>query len=89
LPRLFWLYQLPNAIARLALRFVPLALTIDGKRCSRCLACVRICPQRALRAAEEGQPRVDARQCILCLCCAEMCPQNAIYLRFLRRRMQS
>ena len=88
LPQLMWLYQLPNSLTRLALRLVPLALTMDRRLCNGCLLCTRICPQQALLMVN-GRPRVDARQCILCLCCAEMCPQKAVYLRFLKRRMYS
>jgi uncharacterized protein (DUF362 family)/Pyruvate/2-oxoacid:ferredoxin oxidoreductase delta subunit len=50
--------------------------------CTRCGACVGVCPPspKAL-TIEGGRVRVDRSRCILCYCCNEICPARAIRLR--------
>ena len=50
--------------------------------CTRCGACVAVCPPRpkALSLAG-GRVGVDDRRCIRCYCCSEVCPSRAIRLR--------
>jgi uncharacterized protein (DUF362 family)/Pyruvate/2-oxoacid:ferredoxin oxidoreductase delta subunit len=50
--------------------------------CTRCGACVEICPARPKALSlERGRIRIDDRACILCYCCSEICPSRAIRLR--------
>lgn len=54
----------------------------DAGACRECLACVRACPQAALRrrgGAGDGEPcsfSVDAARCIGCGICVAVCPQG-------------
>jgi ferredoxin len=52
--------------------------------CTACGACLRTCPERALRAAP-GRPVVVAARCTSCGECMEICPTDAITLRDMRR----
>ncbi|MCX6355323.1 MAG: DUF362 domain-containing protein [Candidatus Aureabacteria bacterium] len=49
--------------------------------CTKCGACVQICPARpkALRM-EKGRIVIDDRNCIRCYCCSEICPSKAVRL---------
>lgn len=55
---------------------------IVGSVCTRCGACIGICPARpkALSMEDDGVAVDDAR-CILCYCCNEVCPSQAVKLR--------
>jgi ferredoxin len=52
--------------------------------CTACGACLRTCPERALRAAPQ-RPTVIAIRCTSCGECVEICPTDAITLRDERR----
>jgi cobalt-precorrin 5A hydrolase len=52
--------------------------------CTACGACLRTCPDRALRAAPQ-RPTVIAIRCTSCGECVEICPTDAITLRDERR----
>lgn len=54
--------------------------------CTRCDACVDICPARALTMGAK-KPAVDRGLCIRCYCCAEVCPSDAVSLS--RRPLRS
>jgi uncharacterized protein (DUF362 family)/NAD-dependent dihydropyrimidine dehydrogenase PreA subunit len=49
-------------------------------KCSRCRACVEICPVDALTMGPK-RPAVDRGTCIRCYCCQETCPEKAVVLR--------
>ncbi|HET9117065.1 MAG TPA: cobalamin biosynthesis protein [Pseudonocardiaceae bacterium] len=51
--------------------------------CTACGACLRTCPERALRAAPR-RPVVVAARCTSCAECMEICPTDAITLRDMR-----
>ena len=51
-------------------RFALLRFTVDEDACSRCGACVRICPMDIRRVSD--------RECIQCGRCAKVCPEHAI-----------
>ncbi|MBI4846892.1 MAG: DUF362 domain-containing protein [Candidatus Omnitrophica bacterium] len=85
LPKMFFLFRLPNFLTVILLRFIPLVIGFDKKKCSGCLMCKNICPQKAI-VDVKGRIKIKISRCILCLCCNEICPQNAIYLRLLRGR---
>ena len=48
--------------------------------CTACGACLRTCPERALRPAPQ-RPAVIAARCTSCGECVEICPADAITLR--------
>ena len=51
---------------------------IDRSSCTRCGACIDICPDRILVADTSGRPEIDAEHCMLCGHCAALCPEEAI-----------
>jgi len=55
----------------------PFKLVIDADKCSKCLRCIRICPNLAL-ILEEGDIRVLEWRCTGCMACAKSCPASAI-----------
>ena len=57
-------------------------------RCIGCGRCVISCADgghQAIRAAEDGKPRLDAARCVGCHLCVLVCPQRAITSSGLRR----
>jgi cobalt-precorrin 5A hydrolase len=69
------------AVAALAPR--PETLWISSA-CTACGACLRTCPEHALRAAPQ-RPTVIEIRCTCCGECVEICPTDAITLRDERR----
>ena len=75
----------PAWYQRLARRFiVPLPVVVP-RRCTRCGACVEVCPVSPKAVAFEGGDRSSPPvhrydRCIRCYCCQEMCPEGAIEL---------
>ncbi|MCU0859559.1 MAG: DUF362 domain-containing protein [Thermoplasmata archaeon] len=57
-----------------------------ASECTRCNACVEICPVKALELGPR-KPGVDRAACIRCYCCQETCPEKAVVLR--RRPLRS
>lgn len=53
-------------------------ITYDAQKCLRCSRCVRLCPERALTAAEDGRIHVAFEKCSACLECVSMCPGGAL-----------
>ena len=53
------------------------------KRCTGCLACVRICSVQALHCSQKNPRKIllERKKCIHCFCCHEVCPSNAIEIR--------
>jgi len=87
LPKIAWLFRMPNVVARFLLKFIPLIMGIDRYKCNQCLVCKQICPEQAIKKVNDNL-KIDFQRCILCFCCGEVCPQNAIYIRFLKRRIR-
>ncbi len=57
-------------------------------RCIGCGRCVISCADgghQAIRAAEDGKPRLDAARCVGCHLCVLVCPQRAITSSGIRR----
>lgn len=76
------LLPLPEAVMRHIRRWMVKRPRIMRKACTRCGACVEVCPAKpkALTMEKRGVA-VDDGACILCYCCAEMCPSKAITLK--------
>jgi len=61
-------------------------VTVDTSACTLCLACVTVCPGRALQDGEsKPQLKLIESACLQCGLCEKACPENAITLvpRFL------
>ncbi len=58
----------------------------DHNQCTRCGACIEICPAKVLSFAPEPNPsskykqrvEIKRKHCIHCFCCQEVCPEGAI-----------
>ena len=51
-----------------------------NEKCTMCMLCVKICPAKALSAAEDqNHIVVDTNKCIHCGLCQSRCPVDAIY----------
>lgn len=76
------LLPLPQFLLRCIRRWVVKRPRIVHEACTRCGACVEVCPARPKALAMEKRGvAVDDRNCILCYCCSEMCPSKAIVLK--------
>ncbi len=53
-------------------------VTIDEKKCARCLTCLRVCPHTAIVLREETKPFIDPGACFACGLCIASCPALAI-----------
>lgn len=51
------------------------------KECSRCAACMRVCPTNAIVVSKEGFA-VDPAECVVCMDCVAACPEAVIAFRF-------
>ncbi|MDR0753588.1 MAG: 4Fe-4S binding protein [Holosporaceae bacterium] len=52
-------------------------MKIIPKKCKRCLACVDVCPVKAI--SKKGEEVVISSDiCLECGCCASFCPNDAI-----------
>jgi len=72
--------NLPGPVVNLVkklIRYVPYPVR---KNCTRCSACVKICPNHCISMKSEGIV-FDYRECISCFCCQETCPAKAIALK--------
>ena len=65
-----WLYD----------HMVRVELLVDAQRCTRCHACVRVCPMGAVLPVGEGM-KIDDKNCIQCFCCQEVCRYGAVLPR--------
>jgi len=76
------LLPLPAFLSRRFKNWIVLRPRILHNVCTRCGACVEVCPAgpKAL-SLERGRIRINDRACILCYCCNEICPSRAIRLR--------
>ena len=58
-----------------------MAAVIDPDKCSKCQACVGVCPVECIQGAEESVPKIGADDCIDCGACESECPVSAISLQ--------
>ena len=54
------------------------AFVVDAGRCTACMACVRVCPTRAI--VIDGLPELDLIACIGCGACVSECPTKVFDL---------
>lgn len=51
---------------------------INGKKCVKCLMCVKSCPAKAI----DGRSfKISEKKCIMCFCCRELCKYDAVDLK--------
>ena len=56
-------------------------INVDNQSCTLCMACVSVCPARALNdGGESPQLKFVESKCVQCGICANACPENAIEL---------
>jgi heterodisulfide reductase subunit A len=53
-------------------------VTINEKRCAKCLTCYRICPHAAIILNEKMRPQIMEDACFSCHLCVSNCPAYAI-----------
>lgn len=76
----------PRWLGSIAALLISRKPVFSAKACTRCGACVDICPAKALSMGGK-RPSIDRGLCIRCYCCAEVCPSHAISLS--RRPLRS
>jgi len=81
--RRFWCRFCPTGISLSIVnrfkrfRALPLmSLSKDGKKCTKCGICKRVCPVQVTEIYENRTGKIRTSMCILCLRCVEMCPQK-------------
>jgi len=55
--------------------------SIDEERCTGCMACIKPCPQGAIRGELKKLHSLDQSKCIKCGACYETCRFNAIVIK--------
>jgi uncharacterized protein (DUF362 family)/ferredoxin len=56
-------------------------LYVDQDKCSLCMTCRTICPQKSI-TSDNKKIKFNKRTCIRCFCCSEMCPEGAIGIKY-------
>ena len=51
---------------------------INEVECSKCLACIKSCPENAIKIKDNGFPYIDQDICTKCGKCFDACPKEAI-----------
>lgn len=69
--------KLCNPLVRLAFKFIKFYPYAIHKKCTRCSACVQICPEKVI-SLRNNRIHFDHKGCISCFCCQEVCPSDAI-----------
>lgn len=72
--------NLPGPIVDLARKLIKYLPYPYRKNCTRCFACVKICPNHCISMKNKGIV-FDYRRCISCFCCQEACPSKAIRVK--------
>ncbi|WP_434131648.1 4Fe-4S binding protein [Methylocaldum sp. GT1BB] len=56
-------------------------IRVDKEKCTLCLACVSVCPERALADGQDApQLKLIEANCVQCRLCVKACPEHAISL---------
>ena len=74
-------FRIVKPIAELVSRLICFYPRIDSRLCSRCSACIKVCPQGVIKQGNEAAITIDYSGCISCFCCQEICPNAAINIR--------
>lgn len=52
--------------------------SIDREKCTGCMACIKVCPEDAIRGEKKKPHTIDQNKCIKCGTCYDICKFNAI-----------
>jgi Fe-S-cluster-containing hydrogenase component 2 len=52
-------------------------MKVIPEKCKKCLACVDVCPVKAI-SEKDGVVVINRDECLGCGCCASFCPNSAI-----------
>lgn len=72
--------RVPRPILDLAKQLIRFYPKIDDQNCTRCRACVEICPEKVMRM-QNNRVIINYHGCICCFCCQEVCPSAAIKVK--------
>lgn len=75
------LNKMPHAIIlvlRPILEQIKRRPSINRKKCTKCMICVKSCPTHAI---DKNSFKINKNQCIMCLCCRELCRYGAVDLK--------
>ncbi|MDD5196249.1 MAG: DUF362 domain-containing protein [Candidatus Omnitrophica bacterium] len=72
--------KFPRLVINLVKRLIKYYPYSVRNNCTRCFACVKICPNKCISMRQEGIV-FDYRKCIACFCCQEACPSAAIGIK--------
>ncbi|HCY83499.1 MAG TPA: hypothetical protein DHV36_00015 [Desulfobacteraceae bacterium] len=53
-------------------------VSINEKKCAKCLTCYRVCPHGAIILNEKSRPQIESAACFACQACVSNCPAYAI-----------
>ncbi|MFH1397620.1 MAG: DUF362 domain-containing protein [Candidatus Omnitrophota bacterium] len=67
-------------LVKIAIKFIKYYPYTIHKNCTRCLACVQICPQKVI-SLKSNRINYNYKGCISCFCCQETCPSNAVRVK--------
>jgi len=56
--------------------------TLKPGKCTRCGACVEVCPSKAAGMSPGEDPRYDLKRCIGCAQCIAACPETALKIQW-------
>ncbi|HTY46000.1 MAG TPA: DUF362 domain-containing protein [Patescibacteria group bacterium] len=80
LPKASVIVRLPRPLVPAVQRLIRFYPQIDHAVCTRCAACVKVCPAKVI-SIRQARTRIDRRGCISCFCCQETCPSSAIRIK--------
>jgi len=72
--------KVPKPIINLVKLFIKYRPYPVRENCTRCTACIKICPNNCISMGQKGII-FDYRECISCFCCQETCPAKAIKVK--------
>ena len=72
--------KIPRPFINFVKQFIRFYPKINHAHCSRCAACIEVCPQKIISLKDE-RIVIDYSGCISCFCCQEACPSAAIKIK--------
>jgi len=72
--------RIPRPILNIGKRFIRFYPEINQQNCTRCRACIEICPEKVMYM-RNNRVAIRYNGCISCFCCQETCPSSAIKIK--------
>jgi uncharacterized protein (DUF362 family)/NAD-dependent dihydropyrimidine dehydrogenase PreA subunit len=72
--------KLPRPVIELAKKLIKYYPRVEQDNCTRCAACIEICPNKAI-SMNNNRIVFDYSKCIACFCCQEACLSSAIKVK--------